>query len=91
MRPIDADVVDAQIYNEIPIKVFGNVKRMAAMREIIANAPTLDAVEVVRCKDCRYWMQEVDYQTHWVCKQHSFDGRLMHTTPDFYCADGERK
>ena len=41
MRLIDADALDAQIYNEIPIKVFGNMKRMAAMREIVANAPTV--------------------------------------------------
>lgn len=45
---------------------------------------------VVRCKDCRYWRQEVDNETHWVCTQHSCGERIMHTTPDFYCADGKR-
>ena len=52
--------------------------------------PTVDAVEVVRCKDCRYWRQEVNAHTHWVCAQHSFNDRLMYTVPDFYCADGKR-
>lgn len=41
MRPIDADALDTKIYNEIPIKVFGTIKRMAAIREIIAQMPTV--------------------------------------------------
>lgn len=53
--------------------------------------PTIDAVPVVRCKDCRYWRQEVSPTEHWVCAHHSFNERKMYTTPDFYCADGERK
>ena len=56
----------------------------------IVLKPTVDAVPVVRCKDCRYWRQEVGPTVHWVCAQHSFDGRYMYTTPDFFCADGTR-
>lgn len=41
MRPIDADALDSKIYNDIPLKVFGNVKRMAAMREIVESMPTI--------------------------------------------------
>lgn len=41
MRTIDADALDAKIYNEIPIKVFGTIQRMAAIREIIAQMPTI--------------------------------------------------
>lgn len=26
--------------------------------EIIKNAPTVDAVEVVRCKDCKHWLKD---------------------------------
>ena len=54
----------------------------------IQNAPTVDAVSVVRCKDCRYWRQEVDSTTHWVCIQHSIGELLRHTTPDHFCACG---
>ena len=50
--------------------------------------PAVDAVPVVRCRDCRYWRQEVTPTEHWICTQHSSDGRRMHTTPDFYCKDG---
>ena len=46
--------------------------------EIIKNAPTVDAVEVVRCKDCKHrfkdsWCEYVD------------------DDDNFYCARGERK
>ena len=47
MRLIDADVLDAKIYNDIPIKVFGSVARMANMRELVSRQPTVDAVPVV--------------------------------------------
>ena len=90
-RLIDADALDKTIYEQIPIKVFGTVKRMAAMREIIQNAPTVDAVPVVRCRECRYWRQKVSPTEHWVCDHHSFNERKMYTMPDFYCADGERR
>ena len=34
---------------------------------ILREAPTVDAVEVVRCKDCKYWHKETlfcDYMPH---------------------------
>ena len=45
--------------------------------EIIKNAPTVDAVEVVRCKDCKY-----RYSDSW-CEYVDDD--------NFYCARGKRK
>lgn len=51
----------------------------------------VDAVPVVRCKECRYWRQKVSPTEHWVCAHHSFNERKMYTMPDFYCADGEDK
>lgn len=59
--------------------------------KLVDLEPTVDAVEVVRCRDCWYWRHMVDAHTHWVCSHHSFDKRLMHTTPDFFCADGKPK
>ena len=64
MRLIDADALDAQIYNDIPIKVFGSVARMANMRELVSKQPTVDAAPVkhgrwkdvgslsCRCSEC---------------------------------------
>lgn len=54
----------------------------------IKDLPAVDAVPVVRCRDCRYWRQEITPTEHWICSQHSSDGRRMYTTPDFYCKDG---
>ena len=41
MRLIDADHLDKRIYEEIPLKEFGTIKRMARMREIIEEEPTV--------------------------------------------------
>ena len=45
----------------------------------IENAPTVDAVEVVRCRDCKNYMT-----IHCTC-----DGCCI--SDDWYCADGERR
>jgi hypothetical protein len=45
----------------------------------IKDAPTVDAVPVVRCKDCKHYMT-----IHCTC-----DGCCI--SDDWYCADGERK
>ena len=42
--------------------------------------PTVDAVPVIRCKDCKYWLGN----NHWGC----FD---MNTVADDYCSKAERK
>lgn len=54
MRPIDADALDARIYNDIPIRVFGSVAKMANMREIVSQAPTIDA------ESARQWISVKD-------------------------------
>lgn len=33
----------------------------AAFRNIINKVPTVDAVEVVRCKDCKHYKRRADY------------------------------
>ena len=48
----------------------------------IANAPTVDAVEVVRCKDC-----VVPHNKYTGCTE--LNGLV--TPPDFYCLFGKRK
>ncbi len=50
-----------------------------AFREDIDKQPTVDAVEVVRCRDCQHYMT-----IHCTC-----DGCCI--SDDWYCADGERK
>lgn len=58
--------------------------------EEIDNAPTVDAVEVVRCKDCKW------YQIRkWDDGKPQFDCRKTHALldvkPDDFCSYGERR
>ena len=56
----------------------------------IVNAPTVDAVEVVRCKDCKHWGGVV-YGGR--CKQWSapLSGITHFTCADDFCSYGERR
>ena len=57
--------------------------------EIIQNAPTADVVEVVRCKDCKYYEQDpYNPEPDMMCR-HWCD--WLPTDPDDYCSYGERK
>ena len=67
----------------------------------IADAPTVDAVEVVRCRECKHWgdedgkLQSSDGVLFARCKIHNYllDGR--HTgwcpTENDFCSYGERQ
>jgi len=60
--------------------------------EEIAQMPTVDAVEVVRCKDCKHWEQynACDGTKPHRCMNHDaiFYKR---TNPNDFCSYGERK
>ena len=49
----------------------------------IDDAPTVDAVEVVRCRDCKNVQHDKIFREYW-CR-----GREVN--PDGYCSDGEQK
>ena len=50
--------------------------------QYVEDAPTVDAVPVVRCKDCRHWYKH--HCAHGICATEK-------TNPDWFCADGERR
>lgn len=55
--------------------------------EYAQNLPTVDAVEVVRCKDCNYY-------THGVCWNENITGNCdcdLEKEPNGYCDWGERR
>lgn len=55
-------------------------------RTLIMNAPTVDAVPVVRCKDCSYW------DTTYSCNEvHKCVIHQEWFKPNYYCAEGERR
>lgn len=52
----------------------------------ILDAPTIDAVSVIRCKDCKYYYV---YDKHNFC---DLDIEMMRELdPNYYCASAERK
>jgi len=72
------------------------------LREIeakICDMPAVDVVEVVRCKDCRYWdtrnfLPSPDGKRYGECKcpeQGVEVGDSFDPEADFFCAYGERK
>ena len=58
-------------------------------RRVIEDLPTIDAVPVVRCKDCKHW--DKTWTNDWSPDYHycpMIDGVRK---GDFYCADAERR
>lgn len=66
---------------------------MGRVLYIIEHKPTVDAVEVVRCKDCLYRSQYSDENGMYHCGgiDTTKDHVLPVVAPDFFCADGERR
>lgn len=69
MRLIDATALVRailEIRNKIPLSEAGNMVRGGILKALhcIDTAPTIDAVPVVRCKDCRYCDPENKHCDH---------------------------
>ena len=62
---------------------------------ILREAQTVDAVEVVRCKDCKYYFQDEIYGE--ICRHPELDFEIecydhwINTKPEDFCSYGERK
>ena len=91
MRLIDADaLIPIMKYtttdNEIgvfPIRIGFN-----AIKEVIDESPTIDAVEVVRCKECRYFKKIVERSDSGLCYR---DLVASAWKENGYCSRGERR
>ena len=64
MRLIDADSLKESV-PETHVDIFENCRNCRLLdqdevRDLIDDAPTVDAVEVVRCKDCKYGLASKD-------------------------------
>lgn len=89
MRLIDADAACEATYRE----TYLTESTQAACRAFIRSQPPIDAVLVVRCKDCakHYVVNGRDMcarnaqgsGTHWI--------GLTATSPDAFCSRGDRK
>ena len=81
MRLIDADMADVVIIydkdNEL-MQVYAVREYTKRQKAFLDKFPTIDAVPVVRCKDCKH-----RFEDSW-CEYVDDDD-------NFYCARGERK
>ena len=86
MRLIDADTILKADENSDKALVLGSGKALeiayALLKKKVADAPTVDAVVVTRCKDCRSYNKP---KTGW-CEVH-----LDREHPDDFCSYGKRK
>ena len=83
MRLIDADALKTKAIRCETFKLYdAPVFLKAVGTKEIDRAPTIDAVPVVRCKDCA-----VPHNKYTGCPK--LNGLV--TPPDFYCPFGERK
>ena len=98
MRLIDADELKTKVEAMVVHRVnesdydFGRNQAFDYVADIlIDDAPTIDAVEVVRCKDCRWWngSKETMHNNH-LCRNWSKFGSI-NTSADDFCSYGERK
>lgn len=84
MRLIDADAlgVGRCSRNLLPADCCAGWKGMVRLLE---KAPTVDAVEVVRCRDCKHYKPD-EYECG--C---DFAGGLPYVKADDFCSYGERR
>lgn len=98
MRLIDVDKLIVELYQGQPMDWTGSDAEVQEFidwelfRNMVINAPTVDAVPVVRCKDCKYhyWEQEPCHgkSAHY-CKLPHMRG--VEVFKEFFCYYGERK
>ena len=56
----------------------------------IDNAPTVDAVQVVRCGECKHFI-EPSWECRKLIDRDAYGEADARVYPDYFCADGERK
>ena len=95
-RLIDADAMWRKFESE---PWYDNADRDEIALPLVDDAPTVDAVEVVRCRECKSWHEETGF-----CEKHSYfvDGDGVCCSPadspnwtmfdsDDFCSYGKRK
>ena len=102
MRLIDADA----FRKEIEVDKYGNINTTITKLNIAMERSTVDAVPVVRCKECRYFHENVfgdeiglgkPYDClivgHCCCEfwGRKDDGSMAQTSPEGFCSFGERR
>lgn len=96
MRLIDADKLMEELDNIVYTRRATADRHMLQIISVIRDAPTVDAVEVIRCKNCKKWERNTLIFTDCgTCSENTFgdyEGYLdVETNEDYFCSLGERK
>ena len=95
MRLIDADAMK-RVYQEVLCSHVACIDcsffmddKYCRFETMLSEAPTVDAVPVVRCRDCKHYATaDFDGNILCGCTLHS---AMLDITPDSFCSYGERK
>ena len=67
-------------------KMFGHPFERIFLSSVVDSEPTIDAVPVVRCRECKWWQADDD-----VGHCDNPDGLDNYAKPEDFCSYGERK
>lgn len=87
MRLIGTDVLLESIAKIVADDGMTPTEKIGRIIISVTEAPTVDAVEVVRCKDCKYSYGN-KYCTNDAWKD---EGNTVHIEPGDFCSYGERR
>lgn len=92
MRLIDADALGIGTANPGVFQDRAYADGWNSAVSILENAPTVDAVPVVRCKDCVHYRETCDWDgcAYKAC-HHRADVIITKRASDDYCSYGERR
>lgn len=85
-RYIDADALLSRLPDDLPYK--------SSVKRVLTQAHTADVVEIVRCKDCKYWDANDSKRMQGIClcgKKHFYYGSEFYPFAEDFCSYGERK
>ena len=84
-RLIDADALIRRFHDSPTFEMSEFLRTLAI--DFVKEAPTIDAVEVVRCRDCAFRDRElVNGRGSWFCSLHEIE-----IAGNDYCNYGERR
>lgn len=90
VRLIDANAIKFTLQSEPG--GWGGEPQYIATKEDIAKMPTVDAVEVVRCKDCKKWNKQTGACAEFTSHRLPTGGRIAFMTREVdFCSHGERR
>ena len=82
MRLIDADALKEGLKE----KMYGHPFERTFLSGVVDSEPTIDAIHVVRCRECKWWQEDDD-----IGHCDNPDGLDNYAKPEDFCSYGERK